>query len=66
MQIERKNEKERHSMEMHKGKKENRTGGEREQSITRGGGLGLRPKKMYGERLGDGIEYHLISPTPHC
>ena len=31
---------------------------------TRGGGLGLRPKKMYGERLGDGVEYHLMSPTP--
>ena len=30
----------------------------------RGGGLGSRPKKMYGERLGDGIEYHLMSPTP--
>ena len=25
----------------------------------RGGGLGSRPKKMYGERLGDGVEYHL-------
>ena len=32
--------------------------------ITRGGGLGSRPKKMYGERLGDGVEYHLMSPTP--
>jgi len=31
----------------------------------RGGGLGSRPKKMYGERLGDGVEYHLMSPTPH-
>ena len=31
---------------------------------TRGGGLGSRPKKMYGERLGDGVEYHLMSPTP--
>ena len=30
----------------------------------RGGGLGSRPKKMYGERLGDGVEYHLMSPTP--
>ena len=29
----------------------------------RGGGLGSRPKKMYGERLGDGVEYHLMSPT---
>jgi len=28
----------------------------------RGGGLGSRPKKMYGERLGDGFEYHLMSP----
>ena len=32
---------------------------------TRGGGLGSRPKKMYGERLGDGVEYHFMSPTPH-
>jgi len=31
---------------------------------TRGGELGSRPKKMYGERLGDGVEYHLMSPTP--
>ena len=31
---------------------------------TRGGWLGSRPKKMYGERLGDGVEYHLMSPTP--
>jgi len=30
----------------------------------RGGGLGSRPKKMYGERLGDGDEYHLMKPTP--
>ena len=30
----------------------------------RGGRLGSRPKKMYGERLGDGVEYHLMSPTP--
>ena len=30
----------------------------------RGGGLGSRPKKMYGERLWDGVEYHLMSPTP--
>jgi len=29
-----------------------------------GGGLGSRPKKMYGESLGDGVEYHLMSPTP--
>ena len=28
------------------------------------GGLGSRPKKMYGERLGDGVEYHLMKPTP--
>ena len=35
-------------------------------STTRGGGLGSRPKKMYGERLGDGVEYHLMSPTPRC
>ena len=33
---------------------------------SRGGGLGSRPKKMYGERLGDGVEYHLMSPTPRC
>jgi len=32
--------------------------------MRRGGGLGSRPKKMYGERLGDGVEYHLMSPTP--
>ena len=34
--------------------------------LARGGGLGSRPKKMYGDRLGDGVEYHLMSPTPHC
>ena len=34
--------------------------------VERGGGLGSRPKKMYGERLGDGVQYHLMSPTPHC
>ena len=28
---------------------------------TRGGGLGSRPKKMYGERVGDGVEYHSMS-----
>jgi len=28
------------------------------------GGWGRDPKKMYGERLGDGVEYHLMSPTP--
>ena len=27
-------------------------------------GWGRDPKKMYGERLGDGVEYHLMSPTP--
>jgi len=32
----------------------------------RGGGMGSRPIKMYGERLGDGVEYHLMSPTPRC
>jgi len=32
----------------------------------RGGGLGSRPKKMYGKRLGNGVEYHLKSPTPRC
>ena len=31
---------------------------------SRGGGLGSRSKKMYRERLGDGVEYHLMSPTP--
>ena len=31
---------------------------------SRGGGLGSRPKKMYRERLGDGVEYHLMKPTP--
>ena len=30
----------------------------------RGGGLGSRPKQMYWEYLGDGVEYHLMSPTP--
>ena len=30
----------------------------------RGAELGSRPKKMYGERLGDGVEYHLMSTTP--
>ena len=34
------------------------------ESARRGGGLGSRPKKMYGERLGDGVEYHLMKPTP--
>jgi len=29
----------------------------------RGGGLGSRPKKIYGKRLGDGVE-NLMSPTP--
>ena len=33
-------------------------------AMARGGGLGSRPKKMYGERLGDGVEYHLMKPTP--
>jgi len=33
-------------------------------TLMRGGGLGSRPKKMYGERLGDGVEYHLMKPTP--
>ena len=37
---------------------------ESERETKRGGGLGSRPKKMYGERLGDGVEYHLMSPTP--
>jgi len=36
----------------------------RRQRGQRGGGLGSRPKKMYGERLGDGVEYHLMKPTP--
>ena len=31
---------------------------------SRGGALGSRPKKMYGKRLGDGVEYHLMKPTP--
>ena len=33
-------------------------------AYTRGGGLGSKPKKWYGERLGDGVEYHLMKPTP--
>ena len=32
--------------------------------VMRVGELGSRPKKMYGERLGDRVEYHLMSPTP--
>ena len=32
--------------------------------LPRGGGLGSRPKKMYGETLGDGVEYHSMKPTP--
>jgi len=32
--------------------------------IMRGGGLGSRPKNLYGETLGDGVEYHLMKPTP--
>jgi len=32
--------------------------------VRRGGGLGSRPTKMYWERLGDVVEYHLMSPTP--
>ena len=32
--------------------------------LMRGGGLGSRPQKMYGERLGDGVEYHSMKPTP--
>ena len=39
---------------------------ESDQPTTRGGGLGSRPKKMHGERSGDGVEYHLMSPTPRC
>ena len=33
-------------------------------ALLRGGGLGSRPKKMYGERLGDGVEYHFMKTTP--
>jgi len=36
------------------------------ESLPREVELGSRLKKMYGERLGDGVEYHLMSPTPHC
>ena len=32
--------------------------------VLRGGGLGSRPKRMYGERLGDGVEYHFMKTTP--
>ena len=35
-----------------------------ERARKRGGGLGSRPKNMYGETLGDGVEYHLMKPTP--
>jgi len=31
---------------------------------SRGGGLGSRPKNVYGETSGDGVEYHLMTPTP--
>jgi len=34
--------------------------------VWRGGRLGSSTKKMYGERLGDGVEYRLMSPTPCC
>ena len=27
-------------------------------------GAGVETQKMYGERLGDGVEYHLMKPTP--
>ena len=33
--------------------------------IGRRGGLGSRPRKMYGERLGDGVEYHSMKPRSH-
>ena len=34
------------------------------EDMARSGGLGSTPKKMYRERLGDGVEYHSMSPTP--
>ena len=34
------------------------------EELMRGGGLGSRPKKIYGERLGDGVEYHFMKTTP--
>jgi len=37
---------------------------ESQSKLRRGRGLGSRPKKMYGERWGDGVEYHLMKPTP--
>ena len=46
------------------GRKAEHTQGFLSTQRTRGGGLGSRPKKMYGERLGDAVEYHLMSPTP--
>jgi len=27
-------------------------------------GAGVETQKMYGERLGDGVEYHSMKPTP--
>jgi len=27
-------------------------------------GAGVETQKMYGQRLGDGVEYHSMSPTP--
>ena len=32
--------------------------------MTRGGGLGSRPKKNVRGEIGDGVEYHLMKPTP--
>ena len=29
-------------------------------------GAGVETQKMYGERLWDWVEYHLMSPTPRC
>jgi len=43
---------------------ESHTCNDADRAMRRGGGLGSRPKKMYGERLGDGVEYHSMKPTP--
>jgi len=68
-ETEREKRRERESGERERERKRERKIGERESErekwvMLRGGGLGSRPKKMYWEYLGDGVEYHLMSPTP--
>ena len=33
-------------------------------SLTERWGAVVETQKMYGERLGDGVEYHSMKPTP--